>query len=158
MSKKEDKKTSYKNIKRLILVPAVSFLLILGIGYYYFVNSIEDSTISSMKRVVRDHSQMIGSFLKERKADLEFVLRSFTFEQLSDPLILDDIFKKFYKKSSSFVDLCVFNDEGKHVAYRGPFQMVGRNYAADEWFKKVIRGGLISVMCSWVIEGCRTLS
>lgn len=100
MSKKEDKKTSYKNIKRLILVPAVSFLLILGIGYYYFVNSIEDSTISSMKRVVRDHSQMIGSFLKERKADLEFVLRSFTFEQLSDPLILDDIFKNSTKNQA----------------------------------------------------------
>ena len=146
MSRKKDKRSSYKNIKRLILVsmilvPAVSFILILGIGYYYFVNSIENSTISTMKRIVKDHSQMIESFLKERKADLEFVLHAYNFDQLSDPVILDKIFKKLNKKSSAFVDLGVFNNEGRHVAYNGPFQLVGRNYAAEEWFKEVIRGG-----------------
>jgi len=39
----------------MILVPFVPFILILGIGYYYFTTSLETSTISSMKRVVEDH-------------------------------------------------------------------------------------------------------
>ena len=39
----------------MILVPFVPFILILGIGYYYFTTSLETSTISSMKRVAEDH-------------------------------------------------------------------------------------------------------
>jgi two-component system, NtrC family, sensor kinase len=142
----ENKAPSLKNMKKLILismilVPAVSFILILGIGYYYFVNSIENSTISTMKRIVKDHSQMIESFLGERKTDLEFIFHTFKFNQLSDPDVLDDIFKRLQKKSNAFVDLGVFNEEGRHVAYQGPYKLIGRYYGGEEWFREVLKSG-----------------
>ena len=69
----------------MILVPFIPFILAMGIGYYNFAASLETNTIASMKRIVEDHRQMIESFLMERKADLEFILNTFTFEDLSRP-------------------------------------------------------------------------
>lgn len=138
------KENRYATLKRLILaimilVPVVPFILVLAIGYYYFTTSLESTTIASMKRIVGDHRQMIESFLRERKADLEFVVRSFSFEELADPQELYKVFTHLQEKSVAFVDLGIFNEEGIHVAYHGPYRLVGKDYSQEDWFKGVIR-------------------
>jgi two-component system NtrC family sensor kinase len=140
------KENRYATLKRLILaimilVPFVPFILVLGIGYYYFTTSLESTAIASMKRIVGDHRQMIESFLRERKADLEFVVHSFSFEQLADPQELYKVFTHLQEKSVAFVDLGIFNDEGIHVAYHGPYRLVGKDYSQEDWFKQVLRQG-----------------
>jgi two-component system NtrC family sensor kinase len=140
------KENRYATLKRLILaimilVPFVPFILVLGIGYYYFTTSLESTAIASMKRIVGDHRQMIESFLRERKADLEFVVHSFSFEQLADPQELYKVFTHLQEKSVAFVDLGIFNEEGIHVAYHGPYRLVGKDYSQEDWFKQVLRQG-----------------
>lgn len=142
----EDKRQRYSRLKRMILgsmigVPIVLFVIVLGIGYYYFTTSIETSTISSLKRIVEDHRQMIDSFLRERTANLEFVIHSNSFQDLVDPEHLYTVFLNLQKESSAFVDLGVFNEEGTHVAYHGPFKLVGRDYGKETWLKEVLRKG-----------------
>jgi two-component system NtrC family sensor kinase len=125
----------------MILVPFVPFIVVLGIGYYYFTTSLESTAIAGMKRIVGDHRQMIESFLRERKGDLEFVVRSFRFEELADPQELYQVFNNLQEKSSAFVDLGIFNEEGLHVAYHGPYRLVGKDYSQEDWFKHVIKEG-----------------
>ena len=125
----------------MILVPLITFILILGIGYYYFKTSIETSTISTMKRIVENHRQMIDSFLIERKANLEFILQSYSYEFLADPAHLYVVFERLQKESNAFLDLGIFNEEGLHVAYQGPFKLAGKHYGKEEWFKEVIKEG-----------------
>jgi len=142
----EDKRQRYSRLKRMILgsmigVPIALFVVVLGIGYYYFTTSIETSTISSLKRIVEDHRQMIDSFLRERAANLEFVIHSNSFQDLVDPEHLYTVFLNLQKESSAFVDLGVFNEEGTHVAYHGPFKLVGRDYGKETWLKEVLRNG-----------------
>ena len=139
-------KDRYAAMKRLILasmivVPLILFIVILGIGYYYFTNSIQTSTISSMKRIVEDHRHMIDSFLMERKANLEFILNSYSFEYLAGPKRLDDVFAQLQNESRAFVDLGVFNEDGIHVAYQGPYKLTGKVYKEAAWFKEVIKKG-----------------
>ncbi|UCF85880.1 MAG: two-component sensor histidine kinase [Desulfobacteraceae bacterium] len=138
------KKNHYGSMRKIILasmilVPVIPFILILGIGYYYFTTSIETSTISSMKRIVGDHRHMIESFLQERKANLEFILQSYDYEEISDPQKLYDVFIRLQKESNAFVDLGVFSEEGIHVAYQGPYKLVGRDYGKEDWFKQVMK-------------------
>jgi len=125
----------------MILVPVIPFVLILGIGYYYFTTSIETSTIASMKRIVEDHRHMIDSFLRERRANLEFILHSYNYDDLADPAVLYNIFTNLQKESSAFVDLGIFNEEGIHVNYQGPYKLVGRDYGKENWFKEVMKEG-----------------
>jgi len=139
-------KDRYATMRRLILasmivVPLILFIVIMGIGYYYFTMSIETSTISSMKRIVEDHRHMIDSFLSEREADLEFILRSYRYEELTDTENLARVFERLQKKSNAFVDLGVFNEKGIHVAYQGPFRLTGKVYQESPWFNEVMRKG-----------------
>ncbi len=137
----------YANIKRtllgiMILVPVIPFILVLIIGYYHFTTSLETNTISGMKRIVDDHRQMIEAFLKERRADLEFILNSYDFGELADPQTLYDIFQQLQRASNAFVDLGVFNEDGLHVTYQGPYKLIGRDYGEEPWFQEVIRKGV----------------
>jgi len=125
----------------MILVPAIPFYIVMGIGYYYFTTSIENSTMASMKRIVEDHRQMIETFLRERKSDLEFVAESYTFDNLADPIYLYKVFNLLQNKSAAFVDLGVFNEEGIHVTYQGPYKLIGRDYGEEDWFKEVMKQG-----------------
>ena len=84
---------------------------------------------------------MIESFLRERKADLEFVVHSFRFEQLADPQELYKVFIHLQEESVAFVDLGLFNEEGIHVAYHGPYRLVGKDYSQEDWFKQVLTQG-----------------
>jgi two-component system NtrC family sensor kinase len=140
------KQNPYAGLKRvilasMILVPLVPFVLVLSIGYYYFTGSLENSTIASIQRIVQDHRQMIESFLMERKSDLEFILNTHTFEDLSRPDNLQRTFENLQKESHAFVDLGIFDESGLHVAYHGPYQLSGKVYDQAPWFKAVMKNG-----------------
>ncbi len=140
------KRSNYKNLKRsiltgMILIPLVTLILILGFGYYFFTTSLESGTIDMVKRIVSDHRQMIDAFLMNRKANLDFVLNSYRFEDLADSDELAKILSRLQKESSAFVDLGVFNSEGIHVGYQGPYKLAGKNYADSAWFKEVMQKG-----------------
>jgi len=137
----------YEALKRviltfMILLPFIPFILVLGIGYYYFTTALETNTIASMKRIVEDHQQIIESFLKERKADLEFIVYSYRFEDLADPEELLGVFNQLRKESPAFIDLGIFNEEGIHITYHGPYKLVGRDYGQEDWFKEVLKHGV----------------
>ncbi|MBW1866984.1 MAG: two-component sensor histidine kinase [Deltaproteobacteria bacterium] len=142
-----NEKIHTKRIRRLILtcmilVPAVSFLVSLTVAYYFFTTSIESTTIERMKRCVYDHCHMIDSFLQERRGDLEFAADSFTFDTIRQPGNLHDIFIRLQRNSIAFVDLGVFNADGVHVAYEGPYRLTGKVYKDAPWFEEVIKQGV----------------
>ncbi len=125
----------------MILVPLVPFLLTVLIGYYYFTSALENRTVSATRRIVDDHRHMIDFFLQERKADLEFILHSYDFEYLSQQENLLKVFERLQIKSNTFVDLGVFNQDGVHVAYQGPYKLTGRIYKDEDWFSEVMKKG-----------------
>jgi two-component system NtrC family sensor kinase len=125
----------------MILVPLIPFLLTVAIGYNYFTSALEKRTVSSTRRIVDDHRNMIDFFLQERKADLEFILRSYPFDYLAQQENLEKVFERLQTKSNAFVDLGVFNQEGVHVSYQGPFKLTGRVYKDEDWFSEVMKTG-----------------
>jgi two-component system, NtrC family, sensor kinase len=125
----------------MILVPLVPFLLTVLIGYYYFTSALENRTVSATRRIVDDHRHMIDFFLQERKADLEFILHSYDFDYLAQHENLLKVFERLQIKSNTFVDLGVFNQDGVHVAYQGPYKLTGRIYKDEDWFSEVMKKG-----------------
>jgi two-component system NtrC family sensor kinase len=125
----------------MILVPLIPFVFVLGIGYYYFTNSIESSTLATVNRIVEDHRQMIETFLRERRGDLEFVLNSYSYQDLTDPQKFYHVFTQLQRYSNAFIDLGVFDQEGIHVMYQGPYRLVGIDYGKEEWFGHVLKEG-----------------
>lgn len=134
----------YRSIGRLILlsmifVPAIPFVLSFGIGYCHFNRSLETGTIASMKRIVGDHRQMIESFLDERVNDLVFLMASTGFSEMSSQEVLLATYQRLRVTSPAFIDLGVFDENGRHVTYHGPYALKGRNYREEDWFRAVMR-------------------
>ena len=125
----------------MIVVPLSTLVLILWTGFYYFAASLENSTIATVKRIVEDHRQMIDSFLSERKANLEFVLNSYIFSELANQKELGSILRRLQVESSAFVDLGIFDRNGIHVSYQGPYSLSGRDYGKENWFTEVMKKG-----------------
>ena len=144
--KANQEQDTYKGMRRMvlfimILVPLVPFILVLGIGYYYFTNSLQTSTLATVNRIVEDHRQMIETFLRERKANLEFVVHSYSYTDLTEPEKFYQVFTQLQRSSNAFLDLGLFDQEGIHVMYQGPYRLVGIDYGRETWFNHVLKEG-----------------
>jgi two-component system NtrC family sensor kinase len=94
-----------------------------------------------MNRIVEDHRQMIDGFLRERRGDLAFILNTNTYGDLTDPEKFYVLFMQLQRYSNAFVDLGVFDQDGIHVMYQGPYRLVGIDYGKEEWFRHVLQEG-----------------
>jgi two-component system NtrC family sensor kinase len=125
----------------MILMTLVPFVLILFIGYSTFTAALQRGTIDSLQRVVTDHRIIIENFLKERRKDLEFIGDTYPYAFLSRTNNLQTVFSHLQKHSKAFIDMGVFDDRGLHVAYVGPYPLIGKSYAEADWFKEVLKRG-----------------
>ncbi len=125
----------------MVIVPFIPFFLVLGVSFYYFTTALERNTTSSLKRIVTDHRNMIESFLSERKADLEFLARTHTYEEINSEQGIHFIFENLKKRSGAFIDLGLFDASGFHVRYSGEYELQGKRYAEEFWFKQVMQDG-----------------
>jgi len=141
MNDEHYKSMRMKILASMIIVPIFPFILASIVTFYHFTESIETNTVFRMKRIVEDHRQVIELFLKERKADLQFVADSYSYNDLNTSDALQRIFDNLQNKSNAFVDLGVFDETGLHVAYFGPYRLAGKKYGETEWFKEVMRKG-----------------
>lgn len=130
-----------KLLTAMIIVPAIPFFLVLAIGYYQFVKSLEAETFSRISRIANDHRRVVQMFLDERRSDLVFATDVFKLRDLSQKNTLAKAFSYLKSQSSAYVDLGVFNQKGIHVAYQGPYELEGKSYANAPWFKMVMLHG-----------------
>ncbi|HSO20790.1 MAG TPA: cache domain-containing protein, partial [Desulfosarcina sp.] len=140
-------KSPYAGVRRfvlanMIIVPVIPFLIVIAIGYHHFSESIENSTIASMKRIAGDHRQMIASFLEERQNDLELIANTVSFDELVRPERLSSVFTQLQRTSSAFSDLGIFDENGVHIAYHGPFNLTGKLYRDASWFQETLKKGV----------------
>lgn len=125
----------------MIIIPVIPFILVLLTGFYYFSNSLQRNTESKITRVAEGHSQMIDSFLRERLGDLQLIMDTYGYDRLVNQATIDHVFENLQKTTNAFVDLSVFNEEGVHVAYHGPFELLGKVYREYFWYKDVVKEG-----------------
>ena len=125
----------------MILVPFIPMLVILAIGYFYFSAALTTTSTATMRRIADDHRQMIEAFLSERISDLELILFTHDFERLHRQELLDEIFENLLRKSDAFADLGIFDAQGIHVAYHGPFRLAGKVYRDADWFREALEKG-----------------
>lgn len=130
-----------KMVVVIIVVSLAPMLLISGTIRYYFQVSYQDKVLDHLRVLVRKHVRTIDTFLNEKLADIQVLAKSFTFEQLCDETFLRErlrILQAGYGRS--FVDLGVVNDQGRQIAYAGPFRLQEADYSLTQWFREAISG------------------
>ncbi len=122
----------------VVALLAASFvpLLVIGGGLYYFtVSLIRERTLDSLQMEVSEHREAIDRFLDERAADLKLLASNLGLDYLTRPGAVQDVFQSLQSQVPCFTDLGIIDDEGRHLAYIGPYDLLSKNYRDSPWFK-----------------------
>jgi two-component system NtrC family sensor kinase len=87
------------------------------------------------------HRKIIELFLSENRSRLEFIARTHSIASLTKKDQLNHILKSVNKDSWILTDIGIIDENGDHVAYVGPYDLIDKNYFDTFWFSKVMEMG-----------------
>ncbi len=130
----------------VIMVSLAPMVLVSATILYQFNMFSNEMVNAHLGEMVLKHKQNIDYFLKQRLNDISHLFRSFDVDQLKEREFLLQRLKVLQEEYSYvFVDLGLIDQNGRQVAYAGPFELSRADYSGADWFKKAIqRHGFIS--------------
>ena len=124
----------------VVALLAASFIPLLVIGggmYYHTVSILEQKTLAALDTEISEHRETIDHFLTERTIDLKNLSGILGFEYLTAPGNLRKVFDILQQQLPCFTDIGVVDDQGRHRAYVGPYDLLSKNYKETPWFKMI---------------------
>lgn len=128
-------------VKILLSASFIPLLLIGGVSYYHFSVTLKENSHRYLRNLVRTHQQEIDSFLSEKLSNLKVLSRNHTKEYLMGGNHLSEALDLLRGAYGTFTDLGIIDSAGNHVAYVGPYKLLGKNYKDAPWFKEVTDQG-----------------
>ena len=127
----------------VVALTAASFIPLILIGggmYYYATSALKEKTLTTLRMQVINHKDAIDQFLAERTMDLKVVSASLGLDSLITPGVLEGVFLSLRSAEgrACFTDLSIIDDQGGHLAYVGPYDLISKNYKDAPWFKAVM--------------------
>ncbi len=144
---------NYKRIWRVavLLMGSVALLPLIVItvtDYKVTQKAIESEFLLRTTRIVSNNNRNIAYLLSERRSALDFIVHENSFHDLASVNRLENILtnlkKSFGEKSfgGGFVDLGIIDDKGVQRVYEGPYNLKGKDYSDQEWYKQVVENGV----------------
>ena len=146
------RRTWYRVVFALLAVAFIPLVLIGGGTYYLSASVLKAKTLETLTFEVAQHKRVIDEFLSERTQDLKLLAANLGAETLSSRASLQKAFQSLQKEKPFFQDLGLIDDQGRHLAYVGPYDLMERNYRDAPWFRETISRG---VFISDVFSGFR---
>lgn len=138
---------SYPKLMRRLVLSAVilSVLPLLLVGwvcYLYYSQFSMSRMMGYFQRTVEYNQKIVDSFLQERLSDIKLVAATHSLSFLSDSSNLTQIFHILNREGSYYTDLGVIGENGKHIAYVGPYDLMDHDYSITPWFKELMAKGV----------------
>ncbi|MEW6674093.1 MAG: ATP-binding protein [Thermodesulfobacteriota bacterium] len=145
----------WQNVVVALLATSFIPLIVIGGGmYHYAATVLREKTLEALRAEVTNHKITIDRFLAERIMDLKLLSKNLGPEHLVRPGALESVFQSLQKELPCFQDLGVIDDQGRHLAYVGPYELMSKNYKDTFWFKALAHE---SVYISDVFLGFRNI-
>ena len=127
----------------LMAVVSITPLVFMAVIDYHFTNkAVKSDILLRTSRLVSNTRRTISFFLAERKSALDFIVMDNEFNTLNNPEQLEIILKNLKDAFGGFVDIGVINSLGRQGNYVGPYQLMGKDYSNQKWFKLVMERGV----------------
>lgn len=128
-----------------VAVTLAPLVFLAGINFYQFENQYElqrNEIDNHMQRMLATGKVQISYFLDERRAALAYVNLENAFGELSNRRHLGAIFRHLRQSFGGFVDLGLIDASGIQETYIGPYNLAGRDYKDQDWYKEVLIRGI----------------
>ncbi|MBN2140577.1 MAG: two-component sensor histidine kinase [Desulfovibrionaceae bacterium] len=148
---------NYRRIWRLAIgllaaVALAPLMVMTFIDYNVTRHSLKSENLLRIARTTSNTRRTLTYFLDERKNALEFIAQQERIEDLRNPQRLAAILDGLKNSFGGFVDIGLIDGHGRQVDYIGPFELLGRDYSGQDWFKKTLEKGAYT---SGVFRGYR---
>ncbi|RJR50148.1 MAG: sensor histidine kinase [Desulfobacteraceae bacterium] len=133
----------YRKFILITLVCSLAPLLLVGWGIsIHYTRFAKNRMINTIETQVDYHRKIIELFLKERSSSLHLISQIHSKDFLREYSNLAHVFEIMNQESGSITDLGLIDQDGRHLAYVGPYDLMDKNYSQAEWFRKVIEKGI----------------
>jgi two-component system NtrC family sensor kinase len=136
-----------RNIRVLMIVLTIVPLSMMAlINYHQYQSSLKQEMIDPTKLLVSKTRHSFEFFLNERQSLIKSISYFYSLNELCDEKRLNHILFILKKEFIGFVDLGLVNgSDGTQIRYVGPYNLLGKNYANQDWFQEVtLKGTYIS--------------
>ena len=115
-------------------------ILVSAIILKQFEKSYHEKTYAHLEELVHKHRQNIDHFLREKLANLTYLAKMSSFEELSNANFIALSLKALQQNYGLvFEDMGVVNDRGQQVAYAGPLNLLHAQYGHAPWFTEAVQ-------------------
>ena len=132
-----------RNIRVLMIVLTIIPLSMMAlINYHQYQSSLKQEMIDPTKLLVSKTRHSFEFFLNERQSLIKSIAHFYSLNDLCDEKKLNHILFTLKKEFIGFVDLGLINgSDGTQIRYVGPYNLLGKNYANQDWFQEVTLKG-----------------
>ncbi|MCJ2163100.1 MULTISPECIES: PAS domain-containing sensor histidine kinase [unclassified Pseudodesulfovibrio] len=128
-------------IALLAVVALIPLTVMAFIDYNVTRHSLESENLLRTARTTSNTRRSVAYYLEERTKALEFLAEHEGIEGLHDSDNLTNILASLKTSFGGFVDIGIINDHGQQIAYIGPYDLLGRDYSEQEWFRDSLEHG-----------------
>ncbi len=133
----------FKNFTMLTIVCSLIPLLLVGWGInIHYTKFAKSRMINSIQSRVEHHAQIINLFLEEQSSKLKLIAFTHSKTFLQEPANLQHIFEMMNREHNVITDIGVIDENGRHLAYIGPYDLMDKNYLQAFWFKEAMEKGI----------------
>jgi len=128
----------------LAVLLAFGLLPLVAVGLAGFAaqrKSLETRTRNVLEAMVKNRRATIELFLEEKLRQLELAAAALPVAELSRPATLEALRDQMQREHGAIVDLGLIADDGRHVAYIGPYNLQSLDYSTQPWFEQVMVHG-----------------
>jgi two-component system NtrC family sensor kinase len=131
-----------KIIILMILVTIIPLTVMGVINQYEYQKSFNNETVNPLRSLASKAKHSFELFLEERLAIVKSISSLYSFEDFSNQRTLTRIFHVLINEYCCLVDLGLIDAEGIQVSYTGPYDLLGKDYSQQGWFKEVLVKGI----------------
>jgi two-component system NtrC family sensor kinase len=130
----------------MIVLTIVPLSMMALINYHQYQSSFKQEMINPTKLLVNKTRHSFEFFLKERQSLIKSISHFYSHNELCSERTLNQILFTLKKEFVGFVDLgLIEGSSGTQICYVGPYNLLGKNYANQDWFQEVtLKGTYIS--------------
>ncbi len=136
----------YRRLRGQMFVVLLLFglvpLLAMGLaGLIAHRAAIEARTRNVLEAMIKNRRATVELFLEETMQRIELLASAWPVERLADPAVLEQLLQLMRSRGAAIVDLGLIGEDGRHLAYAGPYDLKGHDYSGQPWFQQVrVRG------------------
>jgi two-component system NtrC family sensor kinase len=129
------------SITLLAVVSLVPLTLMVLYVYHSSEQAIYKENVLRILRLTSNTRRTVTSFFEQRLNALRFTAQVESYSFLSRSDNLAGVLRNLKYGFGGIVDLGLIDGSGIQVAYTGPFDLIGKDYSGQDWFKKTVEQG-----------------